>query len=85
MELSTVNHLVAALALALTFGGMTFFSAVFTPLVFAKLSMKIAGPFIRQVFPWYYLTIGGGHSDRPVGIDTGREWQREFVNMQTGR
>ena len=58
MELSTVNHLVAALALALTFGGMTFFSAVVTPLVFAKLPMKFAGPFIRQVFPWYYLTMG---------------------------
>lgn len=58
MEQSTISHLVAALALALTFGGMTFFSAVVTPLVFAKLPMKIAGPFIRQVFPWYYLSMG---------------------------
>ena len=58
MELSTINHLIAALALALTFGGMTFFSAVVTPLVFTKLPMKIAGPFIRQVFPWYYLSMG---------------------------
>ncbi len=58
MELSTISYLIAALALALTFGGMTFFSAVVTPLVFSKLPLKTAGPFIRQVFPWYYLTMG---------------------------
>jgi hypothetical protein len=58
MELSTISYLVAGLALALTFGGMTFFSAVVTPLVFSKLPLKTAGPFIRQVFPWYYLTMG---------------------------
>jgi hypothetical protein len=37
---------------------MTFFSAVMAPLVFAKLPLKVAGPFMRQVFPWYYLTMG---------------------------
>lgn len=58
MEQSTISYLIAALALALTFGGMTFFSAVIAPLVFAKLPLKIAGPFIRQVFPWYYLSMG---------------------------
>ena len=58
MEQSTISYLIAALALALTFGGMTFFSAVITPLVFTKLPMKTAGPFIRQVFPWYYLSMG---------------------------
>jgi hypothetical protein len=58
MEMSTINQLVAGLALSLAFGGMTFFSAVVTPLVFSKLPMKSAGPFIRQVFPWYYLTMG---------------------------
>ena len=50
--------LVAGLALALTFGGMTFFSAVMAPLVFAKLPFETAGAFIREVFPWYYLTMG---------------------------
>jgi len=54
----SISQLVAALALAITFGGMTFFSAVMTPLVFAKLPLKVAGPFIREVFPWYYLTMG---------------------------
>ena len=58
MDLYPVSHLVAGLALALTFGGMTFFSAVMAPLVFSKLPLKIAGPFIRQVFPWYYLSMG---------------------------
>jgi hypothetical protein len=58
MEQYPISQLVAALALALTFGGMTFFSAVMAPLVFSKLPLKIAGPFIRQVFPWYYLTMG---------------------------
>ncbi len=58
MEQSTISYLVAVLALALTFGGMTFFSAVMAPLVFARLPLKIAGPFIRQVFPWYYLSMG---------------------------
>ena len=58
MEQYPISQLVAGLALALTFGGMTFFSAVMAPLVFSKLPLKIAGPFIRQVFPWYYLTMG---------------------------
>ena len=58
MEQSTISYLATALALALTFGGMTFFSAVITPLVFSKLPLQIAGPFIRQVFPWYYLSMG---------------------------
>jgi len=57
-SLISISQLVAGLALAVTFGGMTFFSAVMTPLVFSKLPLKIAGPFIRQVFPWYYLTMG---------------------------
>jgi hypothetical protein len=58
VEPVSLSYLVATLALALTFGGMTFFSAVMAPLVFDKLPLKVAGPFIRQVFPWYYLTMG---------------------------
>jgi hypothetical protein len=50
--------LLAGIALALTFGGMTFFSAVMAPLVFTKLPFDVAGGFIREVFPWYYLTMG---------------------------
>ncbi|MGD8854404.1 MAG: DUF4149 domain-containing protein [Gammaproteobacteria bacterium] len=58
MEPVSLSYLVATLALALTFGRMTFFSAVMSPLVFAKLPLKVAGPLIRQVFPCYYLTMG---------------------------
>lgn len=53
-----MNHVITGLALALTFGGMTFFSLVLAPLVFTKLPLDIAAAFIRQVFPWYYLTMG---------------------------
>lgn len=53
-----MTNLIAGLALALTFGGMTFFSAVMAPLVFTKLPAETAGAFIRAVFPWYYLTLG---------------------------
>jgi hypothetical protein len=59
MSLSLVFHVIGGLALALAFGAMTFFSAVMAPLVFTKLPFETAGGFIRQVFPWYYLTVGG--------------------------
>lgn len=58
MEQLTLVHIITGLALALTFGGMTFFSAVMAPLVFTKLPFNTAAAFIRQVFPWYYLTMG---------------------------
>ena len=58
MESVPVSHVIIGLSLALTFGGMTFFSAVMAPLVFTKLPFETAGNFIRQVFPWYYLTMG---------------------------
>lgn len=51
-------EIAAALALALTLGGMTFFSAVIAPLVFIKLPGETAAGFIRQLFPWYYLVMG---------------------------
>lgn len=50
-------EIVAGLLLALVLGGTAFFSFVFSPLVFLKLPAETAGPFIRQVFPWYFLTI----------------------------
>lgn len=58
MTALTLSYLIAGLALAVTFGGMTFFSAVMAPLVFTKLPLPTAGSFIREVFPWYYLTMG---------------------------
>jgi len=57
MNLLPTLTLLAGLALALTWGGMTFFSAVMAPLVFTKLPFETAGAFIRQVFPWYYLSM----------------------------
>jgi len=53
MENLSVSHVITGLSLALTFGGMIFFSAVMAPLVFTKLPFETAGAFIRQVFPWY--------------------------------
>ncbi len=53
-------RLLALLATALIAGGMVFFSAIFAPLVFAKLPRAQAGPFIREVFPRYYLAIAVG-------------------------
>jgi hypothetical protein len=45
----------AGLLMGLAFGGMAFFSFLFSPLVFVKLPIETAGPFIRQVFPAYFL------------------------------
>lgn len=58
MEDLPIAHLITGVSLALTFGAMTFFSGVMAPLVFTKLPFETAGAFIRQVFPWYYLTMG---------------------------
>ena len=44
-------------ATALLFGAMAFFSVVMAPLIFTGLDAETAGRFIRQVFPWYYLTV----------------------------
>ena len=58
MEILSLGHIATGLSLALVFGGMTFFSAVMAPLIFTKLPGETAAAFIRQVFPWYYLTMG---------------------------
>lgn len=57
MFLSIVDA-VALLTVAAMWGGMLFFAAVYAPLVFIKLEAEVAGPFIRQVFPVYYLAMG---------------------------
>ena len=46
-------------AVAAAFGGMTFFAFVYAPLVFIKLGAEAGGRFIREVFPVYYLSMGG--------------------------
>lgn len=49
---------IALLAVGGLWGGMAFFAAVYAPLVFIKLEAEVAGQFIRQVFPAYYLAMG---------------------------
>jgi hypothetical protein len=50
-------EIAAGLVIALVLGGMAFFSFVFSPLVFFKLPADTAGPFMRAVFPWYFLAV----------------------------
>lgn len=50
---------IALIAAALLFGGMVFFVTAVAPLVFTRLPASQSGPFIRQVFPVYYLWVGG--------------------------
>jgi hypothetical protein len=50
-------EIAAGFVVALLLGGMAFFSFVFSPLVFVKLPIETAGPFIRAVFPWYFLVV----------------------------
>jgi hypothetical protein len=47
----------AVMGLAALLGGMLFYGAVVTPLVFSKLPPDVAGPFIRAAFPRYYLYV----------------------------
>ncbi|MGF1612591.1 MAG: DUF4149 domain-containing protein [Gammaproteobacteria bacterium] len=68
VEYLPISQIIAGLSLALTFGGMTFFSVVMAPLVFTKLPPKIAGGFIRQVFPWYYLAMGTASLVALIGL-----------------
>lgn len=49
--------LIAAVLASLLVGGMVFFAAVTAPMVFAKLEPAVAGRFIRQMFPVYYLVM----------------------------
>ena len=48
------GNILTALGLSALVGGMLFFGAVMAPLVFTKLPLDVAGPFIRAAFPFYY-------------------------------
>jgi hypothetical protein len=48
------GNILTALGLSALVGGMLFFGAVMAPLVFTKLPLDVAGPFIRAAFPYYY-------------------------------
>ncbi|QPH55966.1 DUF4149 domain-containing protein [Pontivivens ytuae] len=50
-------EIASSLTLATLFGGMVGFSFLFSPLVFIRLPIEVAGPFIRQVFPAYFAAV----------------------------
>jgi hypothetical protein len=50
-------HSVALTFTALLLGGMVFYAAFMTPLVFAKLERPVAASFLRAVFPIYYQVM----------------------------
>ena len=51
-------HIAALVLTAALFGGMTFFIALFAPLVFRALPRETAAGFMRALFPAYFLTMG---------------------------
>lgn len=55
--METVINGTGILATGILLGAMVFFSGVMAPLIFTKLEADVAGRFIRQVFPWYYLIV----------------------------
>lgn len=57
MEFVAILQGISILVQALLFGSMVFFSFAMAPLIFIKLEIDVAGPFVRAVFPWYYLLI----------------------------
>lgn len=58
------------LSAAVLLGSMVFFSCIMAPLIFIKLDEAIAGPFVRSVFPWYYLVIIGLSAVGALGLIT---------------
>ncbi len=50
---------IGVICVATLFGSLVFFSFVVAPLIFIKLDTASAAKFIRSIFPWYYLLIGG--------------------------
>lgn len=68
---------IVLLLAALTFGGMTFFSFGFAPVLFAQLPMEKVRPLLRGTFPYYYAavlgvsgatTLAGAFVDQTVAI-----------------
>ncbi len=57
-EMTVFLHGATLLATAAMFGGMAFFAAVYTPVIFRTLDKAEAGKLIRAIFPVYYLAMG---------------------------
>lgn len=49
----------ALILTALLFGGMTFYSFGFAPVLFRQLPMDQVRPLLRGTFPYYYLAVIG--------------------------
>lgn len=49
--------LLAIVLVAVLFGSMVFFAGVMAPLTHRKLPPEVAGAFLREVFPVYYLVM----------------------------
>lgn len=58
------------LSAAILLGSMLFFSCIMAPLIFIKLDEATAGPFVRSIFPWYYLVIIGLSAVGTLGLMT---------------
>ena len=56
------------LSAAVLVGSMIFFSCIMAPLIFIKLDEATAGPFVRSIFPWYYLVIIGLSAVGALGL-----------------
>ena len=76
---TTLIDAAGLVAVASVFGGMAFFAFVYAPLVFIKLGAEDGGRFIREVFPVYYVAMGGvsiaaavllGFASAARGVDT---------------
>ena len=50
---------IALILTALLFGGMTFYSFGFAPVLFRQLPMEQVRPLLRGTFPYYYLAVIG--------------------------
>jgi hypothetical protein len=73
--------ILAHLGLAALVGGMLFFGAVMAPLVFLRLPLPVAGPFIREAFPWYYGFCSASAAIVLVGFLLRRDWLGVLVPL----
>lgn len=80
-----MGSFLAVMALAALFGGMLFFGAVMTPLVFSQLPPETAGPFIRAAFPRYYLFLIVCSAIAAIGLlMRGNPWYALVAVIVTG-
>lgn len=80
-----MGNFLAVMALAALLGGMLFFGAVMTPLVFSQLPPETAGPFIRAAFPRYYMFMIIASAVAALGLlIRGNPWYALVAVLITG-